>query len=140
MNINKAILCGRITKNLELKSLTNGNKVLSFGLATNRTWKDQQGTKHEDATFHNIVAFGKQAEVISQYCVKGDELYIEGRIQNRSYDKQDGTKAYISEVILESFQFGQKKERIEKIEVEISKDLNIGGYNEEEVNIDDIPF
>lgn len=140
MNINKATLCGRITKDLEVKSLSNGNKVLSFGLATNRNWKDQQGTKHEDATFHNIIAFGKQAEVITQYCAKGDELYIEGRIQNRTYDKQDGSKAYVSEVVLENFQFGQKKEKKENTEQDLKEisgeDVDMNGLELE----NDIPF
>lgn len=140
MNINKATLCGRITKDLEVKSLSNGNKVLSFGLATNRNWKDQQGTKHEDATFHNIIAFGKQAEVITQYCAKGDELYIEGRIQNRTYDKQDGTKAYVSEVILENFQFGQKREKKENTGEDLKEisgeDVDMNGLELE----NDIPF
>jgi len=140
MNINKATLCGRVTKDLEVKSLSNGNKVLSFGLATNRNWKDQQGTKHEDATFHNIIAFGKQAEVIKQYCAKGDELYIEGRIQNRTYDKQDGSKAYVSEVVLENFQFGQKKEKKENTEQDLKEisgeDVDMNGLELE----NDIPF
>lgn len=140
MNINKATLCGRITKDLELKSLTNGNKVLSFGLATNRTWKDQQGTKHEDATFHNIIAFGEQAEVIKQYCAKGDELYIEGRIQNRAYDKQDGSKAYVSEVVLENFQFGQKKEKKENTEQDL-KEISGEDVDMNELELEnDIPF
>lgn len=140
MNINKATLCGRITKDLEVKSLSNGNKVLSFGLATNRNWKDQQGTKHEDATFHNIIAFGKQAEVITQYCAKGDELYIEGRIQNRTYDKQDGSKAYVSEVVLQNFQFGQKKEKKENTGEDLKEisgeDVDMNGLELE----NDIPF
>jgi len=141
MNINKATLCGRITKDLEQKSLTNGNKVLSFGLATNRTWKDQQGNKQEDTCFHNIIAFGKQAEVITQYCAKGDELYIEGRIQNRTYDKQDGSKAYVSEVVLQNFQFGQKKDKLEKTKEEISQNVSMESLDYgEEINPEDIPF
>ena len=135
MNINKATLCGRITKDLEVKSLSNGNKVLSFGLATNRNWKDQQGTKHEDATFHNIIAFGKQAEVKTQYCAKGDELYIEGRIQNRTYDKQDGSKAYVSEVVLQNFQFGQKKEKKENTGEDLKE---ISGEDLKEISGEDV--
>ena len=89
MQLNKVILIGNITKDIDLKSLTNGSKVASFGLATNRTWKDSNCQKQEQAEFHNIIAFGKQAEVISQYCGKGDQLFIEGRIQTRSWDKED---------------------------------------------------
>lgn len=143
MNINKATLCGRITKDLEVKVLSNGNKILSFGLATNRVWKDQQGTKHEDTCFHNIISFGKTAENIAQYCGKGDELYIEGRIQNRTYDKQDGSKGYVSEIVLETFQFGQKKEIKKEINNELKEKVKISGYDEVdsgEVSLGEIPF
>lgn len=109
MNYNKAILIGNITKDIELKTTPSGKIVASFGLATNRSWKDEQGNKKEQATFHNIVAWGKTAEVINQWCSKGSSIMIEGRIDNRSYEKKDGGKGYISEVIVESFQFGYKK-------------------------------
>ena len=113
MQLNKVTLIGNITKDIELKAIPSGMKVVSFGLATNRTWKDSNGQKQEQAEFHNIIAFGKQAEVIAQYCGKGDQLFIEGRIQTRSWDKEDGTKAYKTEIVLESFQFGQKVEKKE---------------------------
>lgn len=149
MNINKATLCGRITKDLELKVLQSETKVLSFGLATNRNWKDQQGTKHEDTCFHNIISFGKTAETIAKYCAKGDELYIEGRIQNRSYDKQDGTKGYVSEIVLESFQFGQKSKNNQQEKMDLGdgipdekeSEISIGGLDYgEDMKLDDIPF
>lgn len=114
MQVNKVILIGNITKEIELKSLPSGMKVASFGLATNRTWKDNNGQKQEQAEFHSIVSFGKQAETISQFCGKGDQLFIEGRIQTRSWDKEDGTKAYRTEIVLESFQFGTKTDKKEQ--------------------------
>jgi single-strand DNA-binding protein len=113
MNLNKVILIGNITKDIEVKSLPSGISVTSFGLATNRKWKDKDGNKQEQAEFHNIIAFGKQAEVLKQYCSKGDQLFIEGRLQTRSWDKEDGTKAYRTEIILENFQFGNKAEKKE---------------------------
>lgn len=144
MNINKVILIGNITKDIELKSLPSGMKVASFGLATNRTWKDNSGQKQEQAEFHSIVSFGKQAEVISQYCGKGDQLFIEGRIQTRSWDKEDGTKAYKTEIVLESFQFGNK---IEKKETKTAQQIDEERPNEtvldldgRELNPDIIPF
>jgi single-strand DNA-binding protein len=113
MNLNKVILIGNITKDIEVKSLPSGISVTSFGLATNRKWKDKDGNKQEQAEFHNIIAFGKQAEVLKQYCSKGDQLFIEGRLQTRNWDKEDGTKAYRTEIILENFQFGNKAEKKE---------------------------
>ena len=144
MQLNKATLIGNITKDIELKSIPSGIKVASFGLATNRTWKDKDGNKQEQAEFHNIVAFGKQAEVIAQYCGKGDQLFIEGRIQTRSWDKEDGTIAYRTEIILENFQFGNK---VEKKETQTAQQKDEARPNEtvvdldgRELNPDDIPF
>ena len=100
MYINKAILIGNITKDIELKALQNGTKVASFSIATNRTYKDAHGNKQESVEYHNIVSFGKQAEVIAQYCNKGDSIYVEGRITTRSWDK-DGVKMYRTEMVEE---------------------------------------
>ena len=108
MYINKVILYGNLTKDPELKSLPSGMHVNSFSIATNRSTKDASGAKKDIAEFHNVVAFGKQAEVIHQYVKKGSALYIEGRMQTRSWDGQDGKKNYRTEVILENFQFGPK--------------------------------
>src|SRR3989338_9495400 len=108
MYINKAMIMGNMTRDPELKSLPSGIKVCSFSLATNRTWKDATGAKKDASEFHNIVAFGKQAELIGQYSRKGSSLYIEGRLQTRSWDAADGTKKYRTEIVLESFQFGPR--------------------------------
>ena len=133
MQLNKVTLIGNITKDIELKSLPSGIKVASFGLATNRTWKDKDGNKQEQAEFHNIIAFGKQAETISQYCGKGDQLFIEGRLQTRSWDKEDGTKAYRTEIVLESFQFGNK---IEKKETQTPQQIDEARPNEDVIDLD----
>jgi single-strand DNA-binding protein len=84
MNINKAIIIGRITQDLDLKTMPNGNPVLNFSVATNYSYKDASGQKIEQTEFHNVVSFGKQAETISKFFVKGQEIYIEGRLQTRS--------------------------------------------------------
>ena len=108
MYINKAFIYGNITKDVELKTLpSNGQSVVNFSIATNKTWKDKSGEKQEQSEFHNIVVYGKTAELISQYCKKGDPIYIEGSIQTRSWDK-DGVKMYKTEIITENFQFGTK--------------------------------
>ena len=119
MYINKVTLYGNITKDPELKSLPSGMHVNSFGIATNRVIKDQSGAKKEMTEFHNIVAFGKQAEVIHQYMKKGSAILVEGRIQTRSWDGQDGKKQYRTEIVLENFQFGPKPAGV----------ASSGGYN-----------
>ena len=109
MNVNKAIIVGRITNDLELKSTPNGREVVSFGVATNFTWKDQQGQKQERTEFHNVVAWGKQAATIAQYFTKGQEIYVEGRLETRNWDDADsGKKMYRTEIILDKFEFGQR--------------------------------
>lgn len=148
MNLNKAFLFGNLTRDPELKSLPSGTKVASFGLATNRTWKDKDGVKKDDTTFHNIVAFGKPAELIAQYLKKGRSMFVEGRIANRSWDDKDGTKKYRSEVILENFQFGPNTSgqgfSADKSESSPVKDkaekMDTIEYPTEEINPEDIPF
>lgn len=108
MYINKAIIYGNLTKDPELKALPSGSKVCNFALATNRTWKDQSGKKQESVDYHNIVFFGKQAEVIAQWMHKGNALMVEGRITTRSWDGTDGKKNYRTEIVGENFQFGPK--------------------------------
>ena len=108
MYINKVTLYGNITKDPELKSLPSGMHVSSFSVATNRSTKDASGAKKDVPEYHNVVAFGKQAEVINQYLKKGSAIYLEGRIQTRSWDGQDGKKQYRTEIVLENFQFGPR--------------------------------
>lgn len=109
MYINKAILFGNLTRDPELRALPSGMNVASFSIATNRTFKDRDGKKQEQTDFHNIVVFGRQADIINQYLKKGSSVLIEGRIQNRSWDdKKTGEKKYRTEVVAENVQFGPK--------------------------------
>ena len=148
INLNKVTLIGNITRDIELKVLPSGQSVASLGLATNRTWKDKDGQKQEQAEFHNIVAFGKQADVINQYCKKGDQLFIEGRLQTRSWeDKTSGEKKYKTEIVLESFQFGNKNEKQEVAPVKSAQKVeeerpNETVYDEDgkAFNLESIPF
>ena len=150
MYINKAFLFGNLTRDPELKSLPSGIKVVSFSLATNRTWKDKNGVKQESVNFHNIVAYGKPAEIIAQYVKKGSSLFVEGRIDTRSWDdKTDGTKKYRTEVIVENFQFGPSQgggsyTAKPKAEGESSQpkaaEMDTIDYPTEEINPEDIPF
>ncbi len=150
MYLNKVTIIGNLTRDPELKALPTGTKVASLSIATNRTWKDAGGTKKEAVEFHNIVAFGKQAEVITQYCKKGAQLLVEGRLQTRSWDATDGSKKYRTEILLETFQFGNKpSSSVSPSSMESSPvstttaekpDLDNIEYPEEEVNLEDIPF
>ena len=107
MYLNKAFLYGNLTRDPELRSLPSGGQVASFGLATNRVYKDKEGAKQEATEFHNIVAFGRSAELIAQYMKKGRPLFVEGRIQTRSWDdKESGVKKYRTEIVVDNFQFG----------------------------------
>lgn len=105
MSVNKAILLGNLGKDPELRYTPSGKAVATFPLATTERWTNQEGQKSESTTWHNIVAWGRQAEVIKEYLSKGRQIYIEGRIVNRSYDDKEGNKRYISEIVIQNFQF-----------------------------------
>jgi single-strand DNA-binding protein len=144
MNLNKVFIIGNLTRDPELRTLPSGIPVVSFGVATNRNWKDKSGQKKEDVQFHNIVAFGKQAEIVKQYLSKGSSIFIEGRIQNRTWDAQDGTKRNRTEIIAERIQLGprrgsQGQEPSSKNGAK-SEPLETIEYPEEEANPEDIPF
>lgn len=106
MYLNKVFLYGNLTKDPELKALPSGTQVVSFSMATNRVYKDKDGKKQEQADFHNIVAFGRTAEVMAQYLGKGRPVFVEGRIQTRSWEGKDGSKQYRTEIVVDNFQFG----------------------------------
>lgn len=108
MYVNKVILIGNLTRDPELKSLPSGVKVCSFSIATNEVYmKDNK--KIEKVEFHNIVCFGRTAENVGQYMVKGSQLYIEGKLQTRSWEaKETGEKKYRTEILAERVQFGRK--------------------------------
>src|SRR3989338_7360702 len=108
MNLNKAMLIGNVTRQPEVRTTPGGQSVCSFGLATNRRYTDKEGVKQDQAEFHNIVAWGKLAEICGQYLVKGQEVYIEGRIQTRNWDAPDGAKRNRTEIVCENMQMGAK--------------------------------
>jgi single-strand DNA-binding protein len=105
MYLNKVLLYGNLTRDPELRAIPSGQQVASFGIATNRTFKNKEGQQQDQTEFHNIVAFGRTAEVMGQYLKKGRPVFIEGRIQTRSWDK-DGQKQYRTEIVVDTFQFG----------------------------------
>ena len=153
MYINKAIIYGNLTRDPEIKSLPSGTQVCEFGVATNRVWKDKNGAKQESVDYHNIVVFGRQAELVKQYLHKGAGVFLEGRIQNRSWDAKDGTKRYRTEIVADRIQFGPKSGGSTggSYEQKSSAPKDTSGaeagekapaieYPEEEINSEDIPF
>lgn len=142
LNLNKALIVGRITKDPELKSLPSGVSVCSFSVATNETYKDKSGNKKEETDFHNIVVFGRQAETCGQYLKKGQSTMIEGRIQTRTWDK-DGVKMYRTEILADKVQFGAKATGSPSKEVEAEKVTSTDEeieYPEDEIDPESIPF
>lgn len=102
MSLNKVQLIGNLTRDPEAKQLPGGQTVATFGLATNSSWKDASGEKKEKTEFHNLVVWGKLAEICSQYLKKGAKAYFEGRIQTRDWEAEDGTKRYRTEIVVEN--------------------------------------
>jgi single-strand DNA-binding protein len=137
MDLNRATIIGRLTRDPELKSLTSGNSVTSFSLATNRVWNDKDGKKQEQAEFHNIVLWGKLAEIASQYMKKGARVYVEGRLQTRDWTGDDGVKRYRTEIVgsnmimLDGARGGSDTGASNSAPKEIV---------EEEIKVEDIPF
>lgn len=102
MTLNKVMIIGNLTRDPEMRTTTSGQNVTSFGVATSRVWKDAAGAKQEKTEFHNIVAWGKLAEICSQYLAKGRKVYVEGYLQTREWDGQDGSKRNRTEIIAEN--------------------------------------
>lgn len=152
MYINKAIIYGNLTRDPEMKSLPSGNKVTNFSVATNRVWKDKDGRKQENTEYHNVVTFGRQAELVGQYLRKGSGVFVEGRLQTRSWDAQDGSKKYRTEIIADTIQFGPRggdggnqSSSQGDAPREDAPESNGGmsdaiEYPEEDINPEDIPF
>jgi single-strand DNA-binding protein len=104
-NLNKVFLMGNLTRDPELRATAGGTNVCKFGLAINRKWTGSNGQAQESVCFVDVTAFGRQAEVINQYCTKGKPLFVEGRLEYSTWQSQDGQKKNKLEVIVENFQF-----------------------------------
>ncbi|HRH93898.1 MAG TPA: single-stranded DNA-binding protein [Candidatus Peribacteria bacterium] len=100
--VNRTMLLGNATRDAELKKLPSGRDVCTFGLATNRVWKDKAGQRQSVAEFHNLVAWGQLAGFCAEYIRKGKPLYVEGYLHTRSWEAENGTKQYRTEVVVEN--------------------------------------
>lgn len=153
MNYNKVILCGNVVKKPELKTLENGTIITSLTLAINKVWKDSNtGEKKESTDFLDVTVFGKQAESCAQYLEKGQNVMVEGRLQNRAVEDR-GEKRYKTGVLAEQVTFGPKAKSNTSEESTNGSKSSVGGkkygpegvtdtveYPADDINPDDIPF
>lgn len=145
MNLNKVILIGRLTRDPEMRSLPSGQPVASFGLATNRVFAGKDGQKQEQVEFHNIVLFGRLAEIAAQYLKKGALTMIEGRIRTRNWQDSQGSQRSRTEIVAERMQLGPRAAGRVVPPTEPGKEMapaeEIPIIEEEgEINVKDIPF
>ncbi len=154
MNLNKVFLIGRLTRDPESRALPSGQSVSNFGLATNRVWTNPESNeKQEQTEFHNIVAFGKLAGICNQYLGKGSLVMIEGRIQTRNWQDQNGGTKYRTEIVAERIQMGPKgaqsinkssKKEAPEATIEAVPEIQVEEETPEdsgdEVKTEDIPF
>jgi single-strand DNA-binding protein len=147
--VNKVILVGNLGRDPERRSTPSGQQVATFSVATSRRWRDRDGNRQEQTEWHNVVCWGRQAEVAGEYLKKGRQIYVEGRLQTRSWDdKQTGEKKYRTEVICENFQMlGQRGDGGGGGEYASGPsgdrgmvDPELGGGGGAGVDDDDIPF
>ncbi len=143
MSLNRAQVIGNLTRDPEIRSTPSGQSVANFSVATSSSWKDAQGTKQERTEFHNIVAWGKLAEICGQYLAKGRKAYVEGRLQTRDWETPEGQKRQRTEIIADEV-------------ILLDRPSQGGGFNagaasssspsveksmgEEEIKVEDIPF
>lgn len=108
MNVNKAIIVGRLTRDPDVRTTTSGSQVTTLGMATNHTWTDKSGQRQEKTEFHTVVLWGRLAEIAGQYLSKGQECYIEGRLQTRAYTDKSGIERKMTEIVAENMQLGSR--------------------------------
>jgi len=138
MNINHITIVGRVVRDPELKTMTNGNSVVNMSIATSRVWYNKETKeKQEKAEFHNTVAYGKTADIMGQYCTKGQLVAIEGRLETRSWVGKDEIRKYKTEIIVEKLQLGPKPQA--KTETTEPEEIQVDpGYVKKEP-VEDLP-
>ena len=144
MSVNKVILLGRVGSDPEVKYMPSGNAVLNLSIATNRKFKNQETGSYEDKTeWHRVVFFNKPAETIGQYIKKGQQLYVEGRLQTRKWQDKDGIEKYSTDIISDNFTFiGSKSDTADNNQFENKSSKNSDDFNQDvpAQQDDDIPF
>lgn len=143
-NINKVTIEGNLTRDPELKAIPSGQNVATFSIATNRKYKDKDGNMKDETEYHNIVIWGKDAENAGKYLGKGNSVFVEGRLQTRSWEK-DGVKQYRTEVVAERITYGSKPQTVGNTGVEYPTDEKAGidsskTFPEAAIDPNSIPF
>ena len=138
-SVNKAILIGNLGSDPELRHTQSGTAVCNLRLATNETWTDRDGQKQERTEWHSIVVFGRQAETCDQYLQKGRQVYVEGRIQTRDWEDNDGHKRYTTEIVAHTVQFLQGGQSGASYDSSYGQSDSSQGFNSS-FEEDDIPF
>ncbi len=150
-DFNQAIIMGNLTRDPELRTTPSGQSVASFSVATNRSWNDPSGERKDSVEFHDVVAWGKLGELVSNYLAKGRKVLVVGRLQTRSWEGQDGGKRQRTEIVATDINFvdragdmpdtDSKSESAPSDDKKPSKDeVAIEDMGEGEINLDDIPF
>lgn len=152
MDLNKAMIIGRLTRDPEVRTTPQGVTVANFGLATSRVWKDANGGQQDRTEFHNIVAWRKLGEICAQYLRKGKQVYIEGHLQTRSWDDQSGKKQYRTEIVADNMiMLGNKSDggspmsapaqpSAQASPAPVQQSAPDAPVSDEEIRIEDIPF
>lgn len=138
MNLNKAFILGNVTRDPEVRALPSGQSVTNFGIATNRFYTDASGQKKQEAEFHNIVCFGKLADISSRYLNKGSLVLIEGRIKTRSWQNAQGLKQYRTEIVADGLQLAPRS--MGGATVVNSAEKNFSGPETQELKQNEIPI
>jgi len=147
LNLNRATIIGHLTRDPELRNIPSGQAVANFSVATNRRWTNREGEQQEETEFHDVVVWGKLAEIAAQVLAKGQLAYVEGRLQTRSWEAQDGTPRQRTEIIADNLinlerrgtESDQRKEPTAPKAKE-KKPISKKPAEEEEIDIDDIPL
>ncbi len=146
MNLNKVFLIGRLTQDPQLQTTPSGQPVTTLSLATNRVWTNKAGERQTDVQFHNVVVWGRQAEIVNQFLKKGSLAMVEGRLQTRTWQDNQGQNRRTTEIICERIQFGPKTaifnmtETREEMLPEEKESLPEVSIDEEDIKPEDIPF
>lgn len=158
MDLNRAMIIGNVTRDPEVRTTPTGQTVCSFGIATNQQWTDAQGQKQQRTEFHNIVAWGKLAEICGQYLGKGRKTYIEGRLQTREWEAPDGQKRNRTEIVADNMIMLDRKEPgavarpvgaaaapmttppAAEATAQAQADAIDRGVGDQEIRLEDIPF
>ncbi len=144
MDLNRATIIGRLTRDPELRSLQSGKSVTTISVATSRVWTDASGQKQKLAEYHNVVMWGKLAETAGQYLRKASRIYVEGRLQTRDWTGQDGVKRYRTEIVADSMIMldGRPSDTAGSAHAPAPASAGVPAAEalEEEIKVEDIPF